>query len=148
MSLYQTLLTFLNFRIRKMQNLIKPSRLNCRRKFVLITITGAYNISSNDFKRRSPESSPTFDITEGLVFWWYLINQVWISIQSGKRARLVAIVLSFRSEQQGQHFAGDIFKCIFLNENRHILMRVSLKFVPGGPIDNTSPLVQVIWWST
>ena len=33
-------------------------------------------------------------------------------------------------------FADDIFKCIFLNENDHVLIEVSLKFVPEGAIDN------------
>ena len=35
----------------------------------------------------------------------------------------------------------DIFKCIFLNENRCILIKISLKFVPKGPIDNNPALV-------
>ena len=33
-------------------------------------------------------------------------------------------------------FADDIFKCLFLNENIWISMKISLKFVPKGPIDN------------
>ena len=32
--------------------------------------------------------------------------------------------------------ADDIFKCIFLNENLKILIQISLKFVPKGPVDN------------
>ena len=31
-----------------------------------------------------------------------------------------------------------------MNENVYILIRISLKFVPKGPIDNKSALVQVI----
>ena len=42
--------------------------------------------------------------------------------------------------------ADDIFKCIFLNENVRISIQISLKFVPKGPIDNKSALVQVIAW--
>ena len=37
-------------------------------------------------------------------------------------------------EQYGRHFADDIFKCIFLNEKCGIFIRVSLKFLPKGPI--------------
>ena len=37
--------------------------------------------------------------------------------------------------------ADDIFKCIFLNENEKILIPISLKFVPDGPIDNNQALV-------
>ena len=39
-----------------------------------------------------------------------------------------------------------IFKCIFFNENVWILIKISLKFVPKGPIDNKSTLVQVMAW--
>ena len=42
--------------------------------------------------------------------------------------------------------ADDIFKCIFLNENDRILIQISLKFVPHGPIDNKSALFQVMAW--
>ena len=38
--------------------------------------------------------------------------------------------------QNGHHFADDIFECIFLNEIIFILIQISLKFVPKGPIDN------------
>ena len=33
--------------------------------------------------------------------------------------------------------SGDIFKCIFFEENR-IRIQISLKFVPRGPIDSMS----------
>ena len=36
--------------------------------------------------------------------------------------------------QNGRHFADDIFRCIFVNEKVCILMKISLKFVPKGPI--------------
>ena len=42
--------------------------------------------------------------------------------------------------------ANDIFKCIFLNEKVRISIKISLKFVPKGPIDNESALVQVMAW--
>ena len=42
--------------------------------------------------------------------------------------------------------ADDIFKHIFLNENVRIFIQISLKFVPKGPIDNKSVLVQVVAW--
>ena len=40
-----------------------------------------------------------------------------------------------------QNSADDIFKRIFVNENVKISIRISLKFVPDGPIDNKSALV-------
>ena len=38
----------------------------------------------------------------------------------------------------------DIFKCIFLNENIWISIKISLKFVPKGPINNIPALVQMM----
>ena len=42
--------------------------------------------------------------------------------------------------------ADDNFKYIFLIENDRILIRISLKFVPMGPIRNKPALVQVMAW--
>ena len=38
-------------------------------------------------------------------------------------------------------FADDIFKCIFSNENVLISIKISLKFVPKGQINNIPALV-------
>ena len=43
--------------------------------------------------------------------------------------------------QNGFHFADDIFRRIFMNEQFYILIQISLKFVPKGPIDNNPALV-------
>ena len=43
-------------------------------------------------------------------------------------------------------FADDTLKCIFINEKFCIFIRISLKFVHKGPIDNKSTLVQVMAW--
>ena len=52
---------------------------------------------------------------------------------------------TLRPRQNGQHFPDDIFKWIFLNENVWIAIKISLKFVPKGPI-NISALVQIMAW--
>ena len=44
------------------------------------------------------------------------------------------------------NLADDIFKCSFMNEKFFISIRISLKFVPRGAIDNRSALVQVMAW--
>ena len=49
-------------------------------------------------------------------------------------------------EQNGRHYAEDIFRCIFVNEKFDILIKISLKFVPKGQIDNTATLVQIMVW--
>ena len=43
--------------------------------------------------------------------------------------------------QNGRHIADDIFRCIFENEKFCILIKISLKFVPKGSIDNNPALV-------
>ena len=53
-------------------------------------------------------------------------------------------VNTLRLRQNGRHFGGDIFKCIFFNENIWIPIRISLKFVPKGPINNIPGLVQIM----
>ena len=53
---------------------------------------------------------------------------------------------SLRPRQSGCHFSDDIFKCIFLNENVPISIKISLKFVPKGPINNIPALVQIMAW--
>ena len=48
--------------------------------------------------------------------------------------------------QNGRYFAENIFKCIFMNEKFCISIQISLKFIPRGPSDNNSALVQVMAW--
>ena len=40
----------------------------------------------------------------------------------------------------------DIFKCIYMNEKLLMLTGISLKFLPKGPIDNKSALVEAMAW--
>ena len=48
--------------------------------------------------------------------------------------------------QNGHHFADNSCKCIFMNEKFCIVIWISLRFVPKGPIVIKSALVQVIDW--
>ena len=48
--------------------------------------------------------------------------------------------------QDGRHFADDLFKRTFLNEKFCILIKITLKFVPTGPIDNDLALVLILAW--
>ena len=43
---------------------------------------------------------------------------------------------TLRPRQDGLHFPDDIFNCIFLNENVLISIKISLKFIPKGQINN------------
>ena len=53
---------------------------------------------------------------------------------------------TLRPRQNGRHFADDIFKYIFLNENLWIPIKISLKFVPKGRMNNIPALVQIMAW--
>ena len=55
------------------------------------------------------------------------------------------LINTLRSRQNGRHFV-DIFKCIFLNENVWIPMKISMKLVPKGPINNIPALVRIMAW--
>ena len=48
---------------------------------------------------------------------------------------------TLRPRQNGRCFADDTFKRIFLNENVRISIKISLKFVPKGLIDNNPVLI-------
>ena len=51
-----------------------------------------------------------------------------------------------RLRQNGCRFADDTFKCIFLTENVIIAIKISLKYVPKGLINNIPALVQIMAW--
>ena len=53
---------------------------------------------------------------------------------------------TLRPRQNGRRFT-DVFKCIFLNENVCIMIKISLNFVPKGPINSVPALVQTMAWS-
>ena len=53
---------------------------------------------------------------------------------------------TLRPRQNGRRFADDTFKRIFLNENIRISIKISLKFVSKGQINNNPSLVQIMAW--
>ena len=53
---------------------------------------------------------------------------------------------TLRPRQNGRHFPDNIFKYILLNENIWIWIKISLKFVPKGSINNIPALVQIMAW--
>ena len=69
-------------------------------------------------------------------------------LAGGNHNTITAEVLQNRWEvnscppgQNGRHVADDIFRCIFMNEKFCILIEISLKFIPKGPVDNNPSLV-------
>ena len=59
----------------------------------------------------------------------------------------VQFINILRPRQHGRHFADDTFKRIFVSENVISSIKISLKFVPKGPVNNNNPaLVQIMAW--
>ena len=78
---------------------------------------------------------------------WDILLCTWHQPFPTSHVRLqYSLLNSLRPRQNGPHFADDIFKCIFLNKNVWIPIKISLKFVPKGPINNIPALVQIMAW--
>ena len=60
--------------------------------------------------------------------------------QNIKRHGIDLVYLEWR------HFADDILKSAFLNENIWISLNISLKFIPKGPINNIPASAQIMAW--
>ena len=58
----------------------------------------------------------------------------------------LCVLNTLRPRQNRCHSADDIFKCMFLNKNGWISIKLSLKFVPKGLINNVPSLLQIIAW--
>ena len=72
-----------------------------------------------------------FVLGNGLVWCWQVTSHY---------------INTLRPSQHGRHFPDDIFKCILLNANAWISIKISLKLVPKGPINNIPALVQIMAW--
>ena len=95
------------------------------------------------------------DINE-IMAWKIITTMVSVVCNYSSMAYLPPPFNTLRRRQNGLHFADDIFKYIFLNENVWIPTKISLKFVPKARINNIPALwlgaVQALshylnqWW--
>ena len=70
--------------------------------------------------------------------FYYVPGQRW----PNKQVKSINLkVNTLRPTQNGRHFPDDSFKCIFLNKNVLIFIKISLKFIPKGSINNIPVLV-------
>ena len=53
---------------------------------------------------------------------------------------------TLRPRQNGRHFTDDVFKCVFVNENARILLKISVKFVSKVPFNNIPALILMAWY--
>ena len=106
--------------------------------------------------QQMPASLPVFLVHIVLLgrlkmYWWYLIFQITErNLDSVYLLRFahdpITHLNTLRPRQNGRHFPDDIFKCIVLNENVWISIKISLKFVPEGHIENIPSLIQIMAW--
>ena len=82
---------------------------------------------------------PTLELAE-IRRWWDRLSPQWEFLSQ------LGILNSLRQRQNGRYNADDIFKCIFVNENVWFPTKISLKFVPKGPINNIPALVLIMAW--
>ena len=61
-------------------------------------------------------------------------------------SEVLILLNTLRPRQDGRYFADDVLKCIFLNENVWISLKIPLKFVSRGPNNNIPALVQIMAW--
>ena len=93
--------------------------------------------------------NPHDDICGSLLF--YVEHNILILYEFPKKPPyLICKINTLRPRQDGRHFPDDIFKEIFLNENVWISIKNLLKFVPKGPMNSISSLVQtrrqaIVW---
>ena len=105
------------------------------------------------FDMKIPELNGWYFVNE--ILKCILLNEKWLHFDSNfikivPQAQYgqvsVCSVNTLRPRRNEQHFADDIFKRIFFNENGWISIKISLKFVPAGQINNIPSLVQIMAW--
>ena len=101
----------------------------------------------NVIKTHCMISTPRKKIIEAIKVRLYGVNiqRVFVTKFHGVQPGNITLT-HWGRDKNGRHFPGDIFKCIFLNENIWISIKISLKFVYQGPIKNISALVQIMAW--
>ena len=86
--------------------------------------------------------------------WWWLRNARSKAISSHGIDQLLLqnsilstmSVNTLRPRQYDRHCPDKTFECFFLNKDVSIVITISVKFVPKGPIDNIPALVQIMAW--
>ena len=87
---------------------------------------------------------PHWSQTMNLWFLWGFLLKV--NVDSHMLPSHLFSLNKMRQRQNGRYCADNIFKCIFLNENVWIVIKISLKLIPKGPINNIPALVQIMAW--
>ena len=114
-------------------NIFKWSLVSCK-------LVGLHYWNGHFFKFFS------IQVIEALEVYVAVSFNVWCPSTSYLLVSKAYPVNTLRPRQDGRHFPDNIFKRIFLNENVRISIKISLKFVLKGPINNIPALVQTMAW--
>ena len=122
----------------------------------ITSLTIVYSTVNSDADQKKYQSSaetgefpaPMASNAENVSIWWrHYVNDIRHIIHTlGMFVQLISLckcnhylaefINSFPLDKMSTALADDILKGIFMNWNLCILIRISLKFVPEGPIDN------------
>ena len=86
-----------------------------------------------------------------MAWYWTCNNKPLPDPKNNPALMLIVIthphsVSTLRLRQNHCHFPDNIFKYIFFNENVWISIKISMKFVSKGPINNFAALIQIMSW--
>ena len=94
-------------------------------------------LSNYDNSLRTCMTAPQLGPSECPPFSWALhcASHKYMALPNANILRIMVSEFStLRPRQNGCNFPDGILECIFLNENIWISIKISLKFVPKGPI--------------
>ena len=116
---------------------IKMSVGTCFYKWLsLFDVSSFWNSETSKWWKKMIKPSKVCNKKYLTLSWWQL------AITSG----VLLLINTLRLRQNGRLFTDDTFKCIFLNENIRISIKIALKFVPKGLINNVPALVPIMAW--
>ena len=81
---------------------------------------------------------------DAFLYHWYQGLTIYVSQTAHDHA--VCCSNTLRPRQNGHRVADNTFERMFVNKNVRILIKISLKFVPKGPINNIPALIQIMAW--
>ena len=110
-------------------------------------------VSINEMKCKEIEIYPWFPKAHSALRGLTTCLWCWAFATVDRRTSLwqyclkgISVFNTLSPRQNGRRFTDDTFKRILLDENIRISIKISLKFVPKGPINNNSALVQIMAW--
>ena len=128
--------------------LIRPSRTNFSGILIKIYAFSFNNVPSKMSSGKCGPFCPGLNVLIAIYrgYGLHLMGKMIDQCRSVHPFVNIICIYTLRPRQDGWHFADNIFRCIFLNENFCITIWISLKLVLEGLFDNKSALVEIMAW--